>query len=86
MFGCKCVRADFYKLPFSKFVVKATQPIVGPLRRVIPAIAWPMSVSVVVAFVLALAVRLSVCGQPPTANFVVLRSYPWGYFIINSRR
>ena len=30
-------RADFYN-PFSQFVVKATQPIVGPLRRVIPSI------------------------------------------------
>jgi YggT family protein len=30
-------RADFYN-PFSQFVVKATQPVVGPLRRLIPAI------------------------------------------------
>lgn len=30
-------RADFYN-PFSQFVVKATQPIVGPLRRLIPSI------------------------------------------------
>ncbi|EGZ4913001.1 YggT family protein [Escherichia coli] len=27
---------DFYT-PFSQFVVKVTQPIIGPLRRVIPA-------------------------------------------------
>ena len=31
------VRADFYN-PFSQFVVKVTQPVVGPLRRFIPAI------------------------------------------------
>jgi len=30
-------RADFYN-PFSQFVVKATQPVVGPLRRIIPSI------------------------------------------------
>jgi YggT family protein len=30
-------RADFYN-PFSQFTVKATQPIVGPLRRFIPSI------------------------------------------------
>lgn len=29
------VRADFYN-PFSQFVVKATQPVVAPLRRIIP--------------------------------------------------
>ena len=28
-------RCDFYN-PFSQFVVKATQPVVGPLRRIIP--------------------------------------------------
>lgn len=31
------VRADFYN-PFSQFVVKVTQPIVGPFRRFIPAL------------------------------------------------
>lgn len=30
-------RADFYN-PFSQFVVKATQPVVGPLRRIVPSI------------------------------------------------
>lgn len=30
-------RADFYN-PFSQFIVKATQPVVGPLRRFIPPI------------------------------------------------
>ncbi|MCG6283527.1 YggT family protein, partial [Vibrio diabolicus] len=29
----QAARADFYN-PFSQFVVKATQPVVGPLRRV----------------------------------------------------
>lgn len=33
----QAARADFYN-PFSQFIVKATQPIVGPLRRVIPSI------------------------------------------------
>ncbi|GBL05571.1 YggT family protein [Glaciecola sp. KUL10] len=31
------VRADYYN-PFSQFVVKVTQPVVGPLRRFIPPI------------------------------------------------
>ncbi|MEY0303837.1 YggT family protein [Providencia manganoxydans] len=48
------VRADFYN-PFSQFVVKATKPIVTPLRRVIPAIGPIDTASVVVAFVLAIA-------------------------------
>ncbi|MGL5433595.1 MAG: YggT family protein, partial [Plesiomonas shigelloides] len=31
----QAARADFYN-PFSQFVVKATQPVVAPLRRLIP--------------------------------------------------
>ena len=30
-------RADFYN-PFAQFVVKITQPMVGPLRRIIPSL------------------------------------------------
>ena len=42
-------RCDFYN-PFSQFVVKATQPIVGPLRRIIPAMGPLDSASLLVAF------------------------------------
>lgn len=38
--------------PFSQFVVKATQPIVGPLRRIIPAMGPIDSASLLVAFIL----------------------------------
>ena len=45
-------RADFYN-PFSQFIVKATQPIVAPLRRVIPSIGgWDMA-TIVFAFAIA---------------------------------
>ncbi len=44
-------RCDFYN-PFSQFVVKATQPIVGPLRRIIPAMGPIDSASLLVAFIL----------------------------------
>ncbi|WP_163932672.1 YggT family protein [Paraferrimonas sp. SM1919] len=46
------VRADFYN-PFSQFVVKATQPIVAPLRRVIPSIGRFDTSTLVLAFVVA---------------------------------
>jgi YggT family protein len=45
-------RCDFYN-PFSQFVVKITQPIVGPLRRVIPAMGPIDSASLLVAFILS---------------------------------
>lgn len=46
-------RADFYN-PFSQFVVKATQPIVGPLRRVIPSIGSLDLATLLFAYVLCL--------------------------------
>ncbi|CDL81633.1 YggT family protein [Xenorhabdus szentirmaii] len=44
-------RCDFYN-PFSQFVVKITQPVVRPLRRVIPSVGPIDMASVVLAFVL----------------------------------
>ncbi len=46
------VRADFYN-PFSQFVVKVTQPVVGPLRRFIPAIGKFDTATLVFALLIA---------------------------------
>jgi len=44
-------RADFYN-PFSQFVVKATQPILAPLRRMIPSIGkWDTAAILFALFV-----------------------------------
>ncbi len=45
------VRSDFYN-PFSQFVVKMTQPVVGPLRRIIPSWGSFDSASFLLAFLL----------------------------------
>ncbi|MDU0354162.1 YggT family protein [Paraglaciecola aquimarina] len=45
-------RADFYN-PFSQFVVKATHPIVGPLRRILPSIGRLDTATLVLAFLVA---------------------------------
>ncbi|GGZ19566.1 MULTISPECIES: YggT family protein [Shewanella] len=42
------VRADFYN-PFSQFIVKATHPIVAPMRRILPSIGSLDTASVVLA-------------------------------------
>ncbi|HHQ6538223.1 TPA: YggT family protein [Serratia fonticola] len=44
-------RTDFYN-PFSQFVVKITQPIVGPLRRIVPSMGPVDSASLLLAFLL----------------------------------
>mgnify|MGYP006198713899 CR=1 FL=1 len=48
------VRADFYN-PFSQFVVKATNPLVLPLRRIIPSIGRLDTASLVLAYSIMLA-------------------------------
>ncbi|EFC53942.1 YggT family protein [Enterobacter cancerogenus] len=45
-------RCDFYN-SFSQFVVKVTQPVVGPLRRIIPAMGPIDSASLLMAFILS---------------------------------
>lgn len=48
------VRADFYN-PLSQFLVKVTNPLLIPLRRVIPSIGRLDTASVVLAYLLELA-------------------------------
>ena len=45
-------RADFYN-PFSQFVVKATQPIVAPMRRILPSIGRLDTATFVLALIVA---------------------------------
>jgi YggT family protein len=47
----QAARADFYN-PFSQFVVKVTQPIVAPMRRVIPSIGSIDMATLLFAYVL----------------------------------
>lgn len=51
-------RADFYN-PFSQFVIKATQPIVAPLRRIIPSIGSLDLATLLLAYVLSVVKFLS---------------------------
>lgn len=45
-------RADFYN-PFSQFIIKATQPVVAPLRRMIPGLGgWDLA-TILFAFAVA---------------------------------
>ena len=45
-------RADFYN-PFSQFIVKATQPIVAPMRRMLPSIGRLDTATLVLALLVA---------------------------------
>ncbi|UJF23119.1 YggT family protein [Shewanella sp. OMA3-2] len=56
-FWLQLVKADFYN-PFSQFVVKATQPIVAPMRRVIPSIGSIDTASLVLALIVVIVKML----------------------------
>lgn len=71
---------DFYN-PFSQFIVKATQPIIGPLRRVIPSMGPIDTASLLIALLLSvgkvfLNPYISVSGAliPIAAIFIVLKT------------
>ncbi len=49
-------RCDYYN-PFAQFIVKVTQPVVKPFRRIIPAIGPIDTASIVVAFIILTAYR-----------------------------
>lgn len=44
-------RCDFYN-PFAQFVVKVTQPVIGPMRKVIPSLGPIDTSSLLLAFIL----------------------------------
>ncbi len=63
-FILQLVRADFYN-PLSQFIVKATQPLLTPLRRIIPGFAGLDLASLILAILvqlLLMAVTLTLMG------------------------
>ena len=56
-FILQLVRADFYN-PFSQFIVKATQPLLTPLRRIIPGFAGLDLASLVLAILVQLLLMI----------------------------
>jgi len=61
------VRADFYN-PLSQFLIKATNPVLVPARRIIPSIGKLDTASVVVMLLLELA-QLAIITQLSPVDF-----------------
>jgi len=93
-FLLQLVRADFYN-PISQFIVKVTNPLLIPLRRVIPGLGGLDVASLVLAYavqVVVMAITLLVAGYGlPWANILIwaliglpaliLNVYFWGLII-----
>ena len=74
-FLLQVVRADFYN-PICQFLVKVTNPLVIPLRRVIPAVAGIDVASLLLAFLLQIAciaalVFIKLGGFPPIGILLI---------------
>ncbi len=57
-FWLQLAKADFYN-PMSQFVVKATHPIIGPMRRVIPSIGAIDVATLILALLVAIGKYLA---------------------------
>ncbi|VXA96119.1 conserved membrane hypothetical protein [Pseudomonas sp. 8AS] len=83
-FILQLVRADFYN-PLSQFTLKATQPLLKPLRRVIPGLGGLDLASLVLAILvqlLLMVVIILVAGANPLA--VGLQLLVWAVISVTS--
>ncbi|MGF1693548.1 YggT family protein [Photobacterium kagoshimensis] len=69
-------RADFYN-PFSQFVIKVTQPIVAPLRRIIPSIGSLDLATLLLAYVLSVMKFLSLQMVVSGGNMMFSPDFLW---------
>jgi len=60
-FLLQLTRADFYN-PLSQFIVKATKPLLNPLRRVIPGVSGIDIASLVLAWIVVSLEQLAILG------------------------
>ncbi len=73
-FLLQLVRADFYN-PISQFIVKATQPPLGPMRRLIPGFGGIDLASLVLMIVLQCVeiwLLLGIHGKSPSATGIAI--------------
>ena len=70
----QAARADFYN-PFSQFIIKATQPVVAPLRRMIPSIGSIDLATLLFAYVLCVVKFVSIIMIASSGNAVLDLSF-----------
>ncbi len=76
-FLLQLTRADFYN-PLSQFIVKATRPLLNPLRRVIPGVSGMDLASLVLAWLVITIEQLAILGlagagfQPAAAALLAI--------------
>jgi YggT family protein len=87
-FLLQAAKADFYN-PISQFVVKASNPLIVPLRKIIPGFAgfdWAAIVLLIIVQVVAISLSLLIAGYAIWAllgtSGLFLKLYFWGLLIM----
>ncbi|MDF7671447.1 YggT family protein [Orbaceae bacterium ESL0721] len=73
------VRVNFYN-PFTQFIIRITQPIIGPLRHIIPSVGRFDSATWTVLYIIALIKVIFIFNFVTNASFWNL-SYLWIAFL-----
>lgn len=76
----QCVRADFYN-PLSQFVVKVTNPVVIPLRRIIPGFKGIDVATLLVAYIVS-CLKLIAFWQLNVYQMEPISSLYLGFFLL----
>jgi YggT family protein len=79
-FWLQLARADFYN-PFSQFVVKATNPLVLPLRRMVPSIGSLDTATLLLAYAVAL-IKLLLLQFLIVKGIVLPQSLLWAGIVV----
>ena len=82
-FILQLVRADFYN-PLSQFIVRATQPLLRPLRRVIPGFAGVDFASLVLALIVQAVVMAIIIKLMGYALPAILQLLVWALVGVNA--
>lgn len=82
-FILQLVRADFYN-PLSQFIVRATQPLLKPLRRVIPGFAGIDIASLVLALAVQLVIMAIIIKLMGHALPAILQLLVWSLVAITA--
>ena len=82
-FVLQLVRADFYN-PLSQFIVRATSPLLMPLRRVIPGFGGIDLASLVLALLVQLALILIILALDGGASWTLPLLLAWSLIGVTS--
>ncbi len=75
-FVLQYLRVDYYN-PFTQFIVKATNPLVVPLRRIIPGF-WGIDFATLIVIIVLTSLKVSLVMLSVCINSLLLQALRFG--------